>query len=82
MSEQMRTGMSNDVDTFLVFRSDDGNLCVVVNQFTGIMLNAVDLTGNTVTCQSGTNAFGYIKDGNGAIKFFNVAVGKSNFRHK
>ena len=78
----MGAGVTNDLDAFLVFGSNDGNGCIVIHKITCIVSYSVNFAGNTVTGQTWTYALCDFKDGYRTIKGFDVTVRKSNFRHK
>ncbi|MNF59181.1 hypothetical protein D3C84_407620 [compost metagenome] len=81
MTDQMRTGVANDLQPLLVFRRNDLQGRVAVDQIAGIDQLTVDLAGHRRLGQAGANGLGHLEHGYRMIERTLTAVGKSNDGH-
>jgi hypothetical protein len=78
---QMRTGVTNDLQPFLILRGDDLQRNIAIDQVTGIDQPAIDLACHGRLGKTGANGLSHFGNGNGMIKRTLTAIGKSNGGH-
>ena len=81
MADQMRTGVADDFQAFLIFWRNDLQGRVTVDQVTGINQLAVDLAGHRSLGQTRTNGLRHLEYGYRVFERTLTAVGKSNDGH-
>ena len=81
MTQQVSTGVAQNVQTFFVFGGDDGQGGIGFDQLAGIHQFTVYPTGNARLGETGTDVRGHIHDGNGVGKLTLAAVRQSNDWH-
>ena len=81
MTNQMRAGVANDFQAFLIFWRNDLQSCVAINQITGINQLAIDLASYRGLSQASTNRLRHLEYGYRVIERTLTAVGKSNDGH-
>ncbi len=77
----MRTGVTNDLQTFFVFRSNNGELRIVFNEIGSINQFAVHAAGNGGFRQTWTDVQGNIHWAYSVVEMALATIRKSNNRH-
>ena len=81
MTQQVGAGVAQNVQTFFVFGSDDGQRGIGFDQLARIHQFTVYPTGNARLGETGTDVRGHIHDGNGVGKLTLAAIRQSNDWH-
>ena len=81
MAQQVRAGVTNDLQTFFIFCGDDGQCRIVFDQIGGIHQLTVDTAGDGRFRETRTDVQGNIHWANSAVEMALAAIRKSNYRH-
>ena len=81
MANQMRAGVADDLDAFLVLRRDDLQAGVVVDAVTGIDELAIDLAGDGRLGQARADRSGHVLHADRIFELTDAAVGERDVDH-
>ena len=81
LRQQVRGGVANDLEAFLVARGNDAQGCVVVDNMAGVDQLAVDLAAQGGLGQAGADIAGHLHHADGLVKFSLAAVRQGNRWH-
>ena len=81
VTDQVSTGVADNLNAFFVFGGDDLQACVLLDQVTGINQAAIYFAGDRSLGQTSTNRLGDFRNGNGIIEIALTAVREGNNGH-